>query len=362
MEMFSKEDINAAKNYKYNGVDDSILIKLFYRRFWNWLIEFFPLSLAPNLITFIGFLFEVVSFIVSLVYSECLTVPLPSWVCIFNGVCLCIYQTLDNLDGKQARRTGSSSALGQFFDHGCDAITGVSELIKAAASFNLGCGKETFYFVFLMGVGFFLTSYEEYVTHAFYLGYINGPDEGLTLIWVAHILVGFFPSLRQYVQSKYVFILFFMGVGLTVGMILFNVIKKSLTSNDKSVMKRALISILPCLISVKIFLSLASSPSTPYKNPFFTMSAGYVLQYGSQIIIVSFLTKRGPLRTFPLTMIVLWAVALAALFLPRVASLEHLWEGYYVLVVLIMVTFDIRVIRGLSKGLEIPVFTLKKKQ
>jgi ethanolaminephosphotransferase len=31
--------------------------------------------------------------------------------------------TLDAIDGKQARRTGSSSALGELFDHGCDAIS-----------------------------------------------------------------------------------------------------------------------------------------------------------------------------------------------------------------------------------------------
>lgn len=29
---------------------------------------------------------------------------------------------MDAIDGKQARRTGTSSPLGEFFDHGCDAI------------------------------------------------------------------------------------------------------------------------------------------------------------------------------------------------------------------------------------------------
>ena len=29
---------------------------------------------------------------------------------------------MDNMDGKQARRMGTSSALGLLFDHGCDAI------------------------------------------------------------------------------------------------------------------------------------------------------------------------------------------------------------------------------------------------
>ena len=33
-----------------------------------------------------------------------------------------LYQTMDNLDGKQAVRTKSSSPLGEMFDHGVDAL------------------------------------------------------------------------------------------------------------------------------------------------------------------------------------------------------------------------------------------------
>lgn len=33
------------------------------------------------------------------------------------------YQTMDAIDGKQARRTGSAGPLGQLFDHGCDSIS-----------------------------------------------------------------------------------------------------------------------------------------------------------------------------------------------------------------------------------------------
>jgi phosphatidylglycerophosphate synthase len=36
---------------------------------------------------------------------------------------LFVYQTLDAIDGKQARRTGSSNALGELFDHGCDSMS-----------------------------------------------------------------------------------------------------------------------------------------------------------------------------------------------------------------------------------------------
>ena len=29
---------------------------------------------------------------------------------------------MDNMDGKQARKTGNSSTLGSLFDHGCDVM------------------------------------------------------------------------------------------------------------------------------------------------------------------------------------------------------------------------------------------------
>ncbi len=42
----------------------------------------------------------------------------PRWVYYFNGFSVFWYLHLDCLDGKQARRTKSSSPLGQLFDHG----------------------------------------------------------------------------------------------------------------------------------------------------------------------------------------------------------------------------------------------------
>ncbi len=47
----------------------------------------------------------------------------PRWVYFVVGVLIFLYQTLDNLDGRQARRTGSSSALGEAFDHGADCLS-----------------------------------------------------------------------------------------------------------------------------------------------------------------------------------------------------------------------------------------------
>jgi len=46
---------------------------------------------------------------------------------------------LDNIDGKQARRTGTSSPLGMMFDHGCDALT--TFLIATGIGSIIGLGN-----------------------------------------------------------------------------------------------------------------------------------------------------------------------------------------------------------------------------
>ena len=46
----------------------------------------------------------------------------PNWIFFFSAYCYFAYRMLDEMDGKQARRTGNSSPLGLIFDHGCDAF------------------------------------------------------------------------------------------------------------------------------------------------------------------------------------------------------------------------------------------------
>ena len=91
--------------------------------FWNWVVQLVPKSVAPNLLTFIGWLFVIASYVCMLVYDYTFTKNIPSWCFYFAALCIFIYSTLDAIDGKQARRTNSSSPLGQLFDHGCDSFS-----------------------------------------------------------------------------------------------------------------------------------------------------------------------------------------------------------------------------------------------
>ena len=69
-------------------------------------------------ITFVGLCLIIMSHTMLAWFDPDLTGNAPSWVFALQGICLFVYSTLDNMDGKQARRTGSSSSLGLLFDHG----------------------------------------------------------------------------------------------------------------------------------------------------------------------------------------------------------------------------------------------------
>jgi len=69
------------------------------------------------------------SAILSFIYCPTFSEPIPRWVFLLNGILLFAYQTLDNMDGKQARNTKSSSPLGELFDHGVDALGMLWKLI-----------------------------------------------------------------------------------------------------------------------------------------------------------------------------------------------------------------------------------------
>jgi phosphatidylglycerophosphate synthase len=74
--------------------------------------------LRPNLVTLIALIWNASGAFLVGISSPTLTFALPKWVFLYCALCLFVYQTLDAIDGKQARRTGSSSPLGQMFDHG----------------------------------------------------------------------------------------------------------------------------------------------------------------------------------------------------------------------------------------------------
>lgn len=62
--------------------------------------------------------------------------PIPRWIFLITGIFVFVAYTLDGIDGKQARRTGSSTPLGELFDHGLDSYSSLFIMIYIFSLFG----------------------------------------------------------------------------------------------------------------------------------------------------------------------------------------------------------------------------------
>lgn len=137
MEILNNEQLKRLKLHKYSATGSSLL-EPYFQIYWRWLVELFPMWLAPNTITVVGLLINAITSLLLILYCPSATESAPSWVYAINGIGLFIYQSLDAIDGKQARRTGSSTPLGELFDHGCDSISTVLVALAFAITIKVG--------------------------------------------------------------------------------------------------------------------------------------------------------------------------------------------------------------------------------
>jgi ethanolaminephosphotransferase len=181
--------VAALHRHKYSGVDHSYVAKYVLQPFWSWFVTLFPLWMPPNLITLTGFMFLLISALLGYIYSPQLDSAPPRWVHVAHGLLLFLYQTFDAIDGKQARRTNSSSPLGELFDHGCDALACALEALAFGSTAM--CGRATFWWWLISAVTFFGATWEYYFINTLILPVVNGPTEGLMLIYLAHFFTAF---------------------------------------------------------------------------------------------------------------------------------------------------------------------------
>eukprot|EP00835_Amoeboradix_gromovi_P005528 NODE_528_length_7173_cov_0.249929.p2 type:complete len:407 gc:universal NODE_528_length_7173_cov_0.249929:5173-3953(-) len=174
------QDFSDLKNYRYSSVDKSPLSRYILNPYyWTPLANYLPIWLHANLVTLIGLLGIIILLIITYI-AEGLDGRY-TWLSYACAVGIWFYSTMDNLDGKQARRTKTSSPLGELVDHGCDALQCCLGGLVQSAGMGLGYSYYTIWVIGIASVPFYFSSWEEYYTKTLYLGYINGPTEGLLL-------------------------------------------------------------------------------------------------------------------------------------------------------------------------------------
>ncbi|XP_058446915.1 ethanolaminephosphotransferase 1 isoform X2 [Malaya genurostris] len=153
------------------------------------MISYFPKWIAPNLMTFVGFLFTVANFVMLSWYDWGFwastelpgATPIPNWFWVMAAINIFLAYTLDGIDGKQARRIGLSGPLGELFDHGLDSYSAF--FIPACLYSIFGRGDlsvppiRMYYIMWTIFFNFYLSHWEKYNTGVLYLPW--GYDLGM---------------------------------------------------------------------------------------------------------------------------------------------------------------------------------------
>jgi ethanolaminephosphotransferase len=167
--------------YQYKGSDASLFSKLL-NPFWEACVKFIPSWMAPNMVTFLGFIGVVLAFGVMIMFNPRLDRDVPAWVSWFCAIMLFFYQTMDAIDGKHARNTKSGSVLGELFDHGVDAFVTALQTIVAIGALQLGSSYWSYACIFLVYLTSYLIVWEAYVTDEMRFGLLNGPTEAILFV------------------------------------------------------------------------------------------------------------------------------------------------------------------------------------
>src|SRR5258706_3990675 len=106
-------------NYQYLCEDKSVTYPVLKKYLWAPCLRFIPMRRSANSITLLGNLCSVVAFVFLALTPHTGATGLAF---LLPAAAIFLYLSLDNIDGAQARRSGSSSPLGEFLDHWCDAF------------------------------------------------------------------------------------------------------------------------------------------------------------------------------------------------------------------------------------------------
>ena len=194
MDPLPNETLENMIQFKYHYQNDSILYRNCMSPFLDKVVTFLPKTLAPNLITFFSLLCNIIAVLISLSdggfdFSH----PLKSSTCYVIGLTQLLYQLLDNIDGKQARRTGNSTPFGMVMDHGCDIFTNIFTAYNMSRLLLVGNDDFFSYSVFLgLMLGFYMMTYEDYKLGEMYFPPINGADEGNFAVFLIGVGCGIF--------------------------------------------------------------------------------------------------------------------------------------------------------------------------
>lgn len=193
-DVLSPQQLKRLAEHKYSASGSSFLDPGM-QPFWNWVVTQCPLWLAPNLMTLSGLAVNIFTSLVLVYYSPDARQEVPGWAFVLCALGLFVYQTLDACDGKQARRTGNSTPLGELFDHGCDSISAVFVALAVCIAVQLGTYPAWMFFQCFVAITlFYCAHWQTYVSGTLRFGKFDVTEAQFSVMAIHLVSAIFGPS------------------------------------------------------------------------------------------------------------------------------------------------------------------------
>lgn len=188
------EDPDRPLNYHYKSINNSILDKYVLNHWWNLAFKALPKTIPANLVSMLGNVGSWSAFIlltrIPLGPKGLKGGPRESWIFFVAALCIAFYHTLDALDGKQARRSGTSGPLGEFVDHWFDSFNAFLFPLGLVLAFpSVGCPFDLL-IVYILCVSDFLALEEVRKTGILVFDPLSA-DEGVFFDILLLLAIGF---------------------------------------------------------------------------------------------------------------------------------------------------------------------------
>ncbi|XP_014255458.1 cholinephosphotransferase 1 isoform X7 [Cimex lectularius] len=300
--ILSPGQLKRLSDHKYNCESLSFLDR-FLQPWWNWLVGRIPIWIAPNLITVVGLIVNIVTTLILVCYSPDAKTEAPRWSFVLCALGLFAYQSLDAIDGKQARRTGTSSPLGELFDHGCDSVSTVFVAISACIAVQLGAYPSWMFFQCFCAITlFYCAHWQAYVSGTLRFGRVDVTEAQFTIMAIHMISAFFGPNIWSTqipwinLKMKHVQVL----IGTVVGIYMFHrtasvVLTGGIGKNGSSVAGTSVLSpVIPLsLVVIPAFIICQKSADRVYEdNPvLYIFAFGLVAAKVTNRLVVAHMTR-----------------------------------------------------------------------
>ena len=200
------------KNYDYKSIDKSLLAP-YYKKICQYIINYIPQCISPNIVTLFGLAISMFSTIMVVYYRYIWDHVILCYICF---VSLFMYQLIDILDGMQAGKVGMYyNPTTELFDHGCDSVTTICityNVLVLSGAYEREFMLSMIFSLCIM-INFYIATWQHSNTKImeFRAGLLN-PTEMIFTIKCTFLLLSIYPNIL-YGQEVYL-VLFVVAITL----------------------------------------------------------------------------------------------------------------------------------------------------